>query len=387
MRLYGVEHAAHMAATEIGVIPNEGMIDDIQQLPAGSVVALETTPEIIPSHARASFDYPEKTVAYWLPLIEACEARGHKLVHLDSLELQLMAAATKEARQALIAKLKGQPESAPSDPVEEMLAREEIFALDAVAKHTHGITREAVVFDNLAGASADIAVISANHADYLVATPEEQARRGLNIEDYLRVSIDPDELPPLEMWASVIARSSPHPIHQYISGNFPEQRSLAVREAIVRAHRAATTGRILPNGRPFYVGTWQPLCRTDGLFELYPDAHLVGPSWAGSGTIEDTLGTARFEGEFRPAGVRFEKRYDPKLSSDETIDETIIYEAERSSDDEYRGEWRAEGGKAKGEFVLRKASAPFEPSLVRPLNVMAEIEQRVKQLLEGQAAA
>ena len=94
---------------------------------------------------------------------------------------------------------------------------------------------------------------------------------------------------------------------------------------IQRYYDAITKNRITDKS-PHFIGTWDLKLEPKGLFELFIDS--VKKSGNGtcliSGTIEDCLGTATFEGCLSPKKIEFTKKYIPGKSSS-TLEERINY--------------------------------------------------------------
>jgi hypothetical protein len=241
-------------------------------------------------------------------------------------------------------------------PGSEQTVREICFAYDAVCKYMLLIAREETIFKQLQNTRPDMAVIGQAHADTLMLTPD--LKDSLGVDNYVKLTLDRQGLDSINL---LMAETQRVPTCQLVDPSGPDPQYLQETESISRTHRAVTESRITSGSEPQWVGSWEPSCRPRGLFEVF-DKSRPG-SQESSGTIEDVLGTARFRGELTQDKVIFLKSYIPSKTLDPAaLKGEVLYEAERQSDDEYRGEWRSEDGSFGGELVMKRGAEPlYEP--------------------------
>lgn len=371
MELYGVQHGhqtelAGIPITKIQGMPSEEMLERIRELPEGSLVGIETTPEVLSGIEDEGMYFSADQAAYWQAIVDACEERSHEIVFLDDFGIHKEIGRMLIAAKKLAMGLKKEIQNLSPEVIREI--RELIFALETMAEYKHFIKRERAIFEKMAVLDLDVAMIGITHGDFLALYPEfTQAK----IEEYWRGVYDdfPNDL----VRASLLMEYPEVHSHQRLEKSAPSLSQLKEREALQRTLNAVTKGRIVfdVDQEPTWTGSWRPECRAEGLFEVYPD---MGEDGTISGIIEDNLGTATFEGTFSEAEICFTKTYiTNKVLSPAAFKAPLLFRAQRANGDEYRGEYGIQnfGGNFEvyGKFVIKKDTGLYKPIDVENLDI------------------
>lgn len=370
LTLYGVVHGGHKRdlfgrrAGEISVTPSDGLLRDIDALPSDAIVGVEHFQEwyrdgrIVPpdpSPASPVSTYRTSDDAYWQRLLDAASRRGLRVAFLDDLptweEYLRMVQEVQEDLEERdeICYLLG--EGFYSSPEDESHAHQSltdiarrIYRKETEAEYIHGMRREEKIAEHIAGQPLSVAIVGLCHGDCFV-TGNDLQKRGVSLAAYHRESFSASDRRGDEVVQATLTRHG-----------VPDRSMPAARESLVRRHAVLQHGRIFPDRAARFVGTWDLRIPDHGFFKLYVD-QMNGETFTGS--IEDTLGSARCEGVLRDGAVRFTKRYDPDAILASGWPVPIVYEGRRLLDGRYEGTYRGQN-RGSAPFVMREqlTSAP-----------------------------
>lgn len=329
-RLYGVEHSVvaynFFSSEEKPVCPSGELIGKLSALPEGTLVGVEFSPE-----ARLPFrtlkdrlsDGREIRISpaskyYWRKIVAACERFKLQIVYLDDFATCKEAMEKSIEAEAYRQKLKDFSEqlrkegSIPSETDFVRDWREAGYRADIQAEYIFVVSREEKIIDNIKKTNPSIVIIERVHGDIIFLNRELLEAQGVSFEQYLRerASSSRDEIDYFKRLSS------------FIDGEEPDPSAVEERKLLERRYNAVTQWRVLPERKPDFIGTWSPELRNSGLFEIYVEERRGGGNI--SGTIEDTLGTASFVGEWDGENIRFIKEYYPGISGQSRL--PIYYE-------------------------------------------------------------
>lgn len=350
MELYGVHHGGDyhfggLSLAKMEVEPSYEMLEAIETLPKGSVIGIEAVDPQDLEDNPDNLAFGEEDLRYWQEIADVCQDSGHTIAYLDSFDIHKRAAQKRIDLRGLENTLeRGKYVITPG---QERTIAELIFSLGSQISYLHNVAREDHIIKKIDEARPAMAVVGLAHADYLMLNPDLLNR--FEVAQYWRVLLDA----PYITLGSIPLLGESMRVSQYPEQSPPDQSALRERELTTRTYHAATLGRIAVGFEPAWIGSWEPSNRPYGLFEVYPSS-------ATEGKIEDRLGTAGYTGEFNEDTIVFTKRYMSTTTLDPSaVLEDVIYEAHKSSDDEYRGTWITYG--VKGEFILRRGSYLYDP--------------------------
>jgi hypothetical protein len=189
------------------------------------------------------------------------------------------------------------------------------------------------------------ALVGYGHGDYFYLNRNRLRReRGIKIDSYSKEK-PPEYMLGLEYLmfddserTDVIADFEEIPV---IDGSV-----LAECDSIQRRYSAVVKGRILPERKPRFIGTWNPGCVPDGLFEMY--VRRKNRTGEFGRKIEDCLGTAGFTGKIGAHAVEFTKVYNHGAIHNGGLRYPIEYIGSK------------ENGVYKGTYSAQTASGTFE---------------------------
>lgn len=331
-RLYGVRHGGVETDNwgnrfEILVGPSRGLMKDLLTLPQGTRIGIEYSPEV--DQLREVKGHPisfgEGYEFYWDRIQRVARRNSLDVQYLDNIAFYVTQVEKILEAQALFERGSRRVEGNLNKHLGYMRAS---HRAGVEAEYAFQVEREDAILERIAELKPTVAIVGQGHGDVFVDRLEELSRRGITIGAYLA---EDSTLPTLSLEHPLYERAilNEHPI--------PERELVVQRELIERKHRAATMGRVLANGAPDFIGTWNLRIPAQGLFELYLDAN-------GDGRIEDILGTATAATVIDGDKVVFDKRYVLSDSSPTVIQGILHHAAEKDEDGKYPGTLIHRGG-------------------------------------------
>jgi len=342
-KLYGVAHGGcvqmggvslselfgQQEVGEIHMRPSVELISELAVLPVGAKIGLEEMQEQVVGNKVRDFvvvdgkhyELAMAGVSYWQALLDECLKRRLEPVFLDSFELlaqntrlRLDSAKLNSKANGVLkryAKRKGLtvencrfPERTMGRALEFVRSA---YALETEAEYMHIVGREGEILRKIAQTNPDVVIMGASHTDFFAARPEEVAKFGVKFESYARE--DFEEGLNVEVMLRYGERLHHVPI-RLIQNAQPQEELLVERDQTIRKHNAARFGRIFPERKPRFVGTWNRNIPAAGLFEVYMKSETETPEGRVIfGKIEDIIGTASFIGSLREEHIRFRKEY------------------------------------------------------------------------------
>lgn len=359
-KLYGIVHASQIRmggipldelfgcpdAGSITIIPSRELLREIRQLPKGARVGLEQPAELVNEHNILTdsikvdgkeYKMATKSVVYWQSIVNQCVANGLQPVFLDDTEF--IRASTRKREQARkLDRKSGQlyrkSKAIYGDKIPEHTRAKgiglirEAYRLEQEAWYINTIARESPILRKIAETKPYVVVMGAGHTDFFMANPEEIAKFGFKFESYAREAFE-EGLSAMALLAYSDGPLSMSP-PRLIQNAEPDRVSIASRNQIIRRYNAAVLGRIIPDGKPDFIGTWDLDIPARGLFEMYlaKDETKANGIREISGTIEDVIGTAAFTGTIASNTFNFKKDYDSIARQSGGIDGTLNYSAQ-----------------------------------------------------------
>jgi hypothetical protein len=370
-KLYGVEHGKSLELAGIRVAdfdakPGIELTKELISLPANTSVGIEHAPEL-----EMTFKMDNSSITtgvnsnYWIKIKNICESKNLNIVYLEDFPTyKKFAGKLMEKNNADEENLKNYADFHIKNPFKTTKEYEEdpevrkiirkSYKASVEAEYIFAIEREQKIFDKIAKYQPQIVILGKAHSDYAMLKPRELSSRKIPLGKYF---IEERYTTP---WFEDSKEFSDETTY-LIENPSPNKNELLDRELIKRRYRAATEGRIMTGKIPDFVGTWDITIPARGLFEIYLNKkdNLVG-------LIEDTLGTATFNGSITDKKAIFAKNYNQKKSSSDAIRDTIMY-AGNGSNDLYIGDFKVASGYAADRqmpFVMKKYSKSSGLNLV-----------------------
>ena len=335
-RMYGVVHGFRpdimgLFSQDHFLLPSAELEIDLLSLPKGSTIGIE---DFDPKEVRKEtykingepFLISKHSKAYWKRIKGVCGYCGLNIVYLDSFRIFKRAVA-KVAEMGC-----GDGFEAFSESFDRVLASGDLTAegyrAGIEAQYIFEVEREEEIIERLSELHPLRAIIGRGHGDVMVHMGKLLEGKGIRIGNYRREGYE-------VMYDLLSARNFTHLLPE----STPERQIILERELLLRKYRAVREGRILANKTPDYIGTWDVKCPMRGLFEIFMNKRAEVEQF--SGIIEDSLGTAHFEGEIDGQYASFLKTYDDSKSSSSAVKQPIYYEGELKN------------GKYEGEYSFR----------------------------------
>ncbi len=196
-------------------------------------------------------------------------------------------------------------------------------------KKIHHLDREDKLLGRIKGQLFDAVVAGLGHSDYWF---ENASSLGVNFDRYCTDVVDGHSHGVALMRFAENARPNPAQVYE--------------REVLKREIRLIESGRVVNTRDPDFVGLWDIQTPFHGYFEMFVDTR--GANGNISGTIEDLIGSATFEGIVSDGEIRFRKKY--IAHSPDALREEIDYVG-RKSGRFYRGNY--------GVSSWRRMRVPF----------------------------
>jgi len=258
---------------------------------------------------------------YWRRLIDFCGRHKLRVVYLDDfetfekvMEKRAEAETYKQRLRSFFERL----ESERSIYTETNYVREWMeagYRADVEAEYIFIVGREKKILENIQKTNPSIVVMGKGHGDIIFLNRGSLETQGISFGQYLReiAGLRNEEADPFEGWTiSAVMPEFDKKLPSFITYEGPDPSVVVERELLQRSYNAVTQMRILPERKPDFIGTWFPKLRSRGLFEVYIEERRDGGGI--SGTIEDILGTAGFEGHWNGQKISFKKNYDAQKS-------------------------------------------------------------------------
>jgi len=360
--LYGVMHGKSITVCEVPVIgfettPGKELINELLSLPPNTSVGIEHAPEL-----EKTFEVdgvPKKTIGnlYWMEIKKICEQQHLNIVYLEDfptfkkyVSKQMEKERLDEENLEKNAKFRKENPGKTTEEYEEDKEVRKIsrkaYKAEVEAEYIFTIEREQKILDKIAEYQPQVVILGGKHSGYIALRPKELTSRKISLGRYKT------EERPSVPWHEQ-SEECPSDISRLLQNPLLDKSELLYRELLKRRHRAVTRGRILSRGMPDYIGTWDLVIPSRGLFEIYVDKKDEI-----HGRIEDILGTAEFVGRIAENNAIFSKKYIPAKSSDEAAKDFMAYTAD-GTNGFYLGTFRVASGYANNKerpFGMRKFS-------------------------------
>lgn len=360
-RVYGTIHSFEQnffIHTQEGTVsPSQELLRDLNSLPEGSVVGIET---FDPKEVRRltkkvngqRFYLKKEDDFYWKIVENYCDARNLQVAYLDDFSTFRAYVAKqlewRQYRQEYEASLK---ERGGIGPAELAALADAAYRAAIETRYIHRVGREEKIIERIAKYHPQRVIIGRGHGDYLFSRPEALIRHRVSFGEYYREGwVDSQS----RMMAELMYdhKITPHRQAQLVDRT-PDPQELINREMLERAYRLITEGRVIADKTPDYVGTWDLRFPLRGYFEVYVNGQAKGGPL--SGIIEDCLGTADFEGEISENWVQFLKTYQKDNSTANAIKMPILYKGLRKNG-KYEGQFTCQGLDEDRGFILNEGT-------------------------------
>lgn len=327
--------------------PSRGLLAFLAAQPRGSTVAVDQFAEVPAEFSPAVNQYLIDSGPYRAALFAAIHNCGHTLLCIDDLSFitrqeTLLQRAFDMAPDGLHMYRADRP-SAECSGLSDPAQNQALYRLLVDAFYIRVIERTNFLIDAVVEAKPTVAILTPLVAPELYRRSHE---RGLPVESFNR------EIEVLDVYAP--DESTPH----FESKVFPDM-DVALPTTVQRARFAVDLGRILPDRTPDYIGTWRPSVPAEGLFEMYVTERRGDAIF---GSIEDSLGSAGFDGRITDNEVGFEKFYDDQAVRSGGISSEILYSGKKTGG-RYHGSYGAR--REQGDFWL----APFHPDIAASMRI------------------
>lgn len=347
-RLYGIEHGRSLTVggvvipdSDTPVAPSKELMRDLLNLPEGSSVGIELC-----SQFQAPFDVDgiEINVGfesnfYWRRVKRVCDMRKLNVVYLEDFDTY-----KKYVRKLLEARAFEQqawghyeenPDFFETDEAKQLAAKH--YVAEVEAQYIFIVEREGKIIDKIRETNPTIVILGKGHTDYLTQIQDDSYP--MPNAKYIREVVRPTP------WHWPEELQLPY---SRARADYKGEVDLAVlleRELLIRKYRALKEKRITDGTKPDFIGTWDLDLEARGLFEVFVEGSRFG------GRIEDTLGTAVFEGTVTDSEVAFVKVYDPEKSSQEVTTDPIRYVGNLVHG-KYEGHYEVANTPISGRFTL-----------------------------------
>ncbi|MDO8660363.1 MAG: hypothetical protein Q7K43_00600, partial [Candidatus Woesearchaeota archaeon] len=349
VKLYGVAHGVAINSLffseSISVNPAQELLDDLQRLPKGSKVGIEWFKEIdwseiqedvarliCAAKLQTAISYDQASYEYWEILLEKIQSLGLEPVFLENKKLWL------SYNHAIVDSVKGseaelfhEGESDRDYHLKLCEYNESRRKRILDSRKIHEIERDTHLLSAITKEELEVAIVGIGHSDYWFFNKKKiQEQTGLVFELYAK------QQPSRTSYTPTI----------FVRNAEPDSQILLERQSLERAIKLMEQGRIV-DAKPDYVGTWSHCEPSRGYFELFIQKRSGETI---SGTIEDLLGTARFEGKVNAHGITFTKKYVAAVA--EAVRGEIVYASTRT-------EKTSTGAEFYGLFNMHGMRGPF----------------------------
>ena len=349
-RLYGIEHGISLTVegipipgTETPIAPSRELIQDLLQLPKGSSVGIEFA-----SQFQAPFDVDGVEINagyesnfYWRRIKRVTDMAKLNLIYLEDFDTY-----KKYVRKLMEAKAFEQQASElylenadffETNGAKQLAAKH--YMADVEAQYIFVVEREVKIADKIRDTNPTVVILGKGHTDYL--TQNQSDANPIQGAKYTR------EIVFHRPWHWSEESQLPFERARVDYSGEVDRGILLDRELLERKYRALMQKRITQGEEPDFMGTWDVDCQPRGLFEIFVEGARFG------GRIEDTLGTALFEGTITDSEISFVKAYVREKSSHETAKDPIHYTGSLTNG-QYEGHYEVVNTHISGRFTLQK---------------------------------
>ncbi len=353
-KLYGVVHGFATVSLSGLHWPSPELLEDLASIPPTRIgieaLSRDDWKEIRMDLAIRGMQLPFERMPryssgindYWESLAAQCTQMGHYVICLDKKEpfLRYNRATVEAIKAVRFARFHdGEPES--SYLRRHYLFRENEQRKQIEARRIHEIERDKIILREIKQQEPKVAVVGLGHADYWMANQKQIfEQHGILFESYATESAQPGQRP--------IFRKNA----------VPDPRLVYERTSLERAIRLAQKGRITDE-TPDFVGTWEigVNAPSTGYFEMIVQRSDNGKV---TGTIEDCIGSAHFEGVLAQEMFCFTKVYTDSVA--DAAQGEIEYVAKRTGN-EYHGHFSAMGMQVPFYMIAAPKAKPIDLAL------------------------
>jgi len=370
-KMYGVIYACPITSPfslTIPLKPSIGMLREIEALPSGTRVGIETLSpkdctECDAALSKMGLHWDPGERKYWGRVRTIIDMFGLVPVYLDTPAQYAEHVRFGRARYRLMTM---RTKSRSTEQARKLDAK--IYRTDVESMFYFAFRRHAALIERIIAERPQVVILAIGHGDAIWTDQQEKKLKGFGVKDYSQEDL-PD-LSEMRQRLEVALISQPRMTEDEFSLHlaealgenrfvaYPEGVLDSARESARRRHRAITEGRVT-DGTPSYIGTWSMGMPAKGVFEMFIGARE--PDGDGGeyirGIIEDTLGTAAFSGHLSGTLVSFSKRYDKLAVEQGGARARIIYQGTRK-EKKVEGEFMMEGSGRAHAFEMQE----FEPN-------------------------
>ena len=346
--LHGCEFHSITGVRQACVIPSDGLISALKELPKGKIglewlsredwrvveddLEQKGRDAKIPDEMMPRFTH--EFDIYWGIVLGVCRKKGDEVLFLEDVDIW------KRYNKAIVDVAKIRAENVCSDWDENTLEGHKGivgYNINSWKKHLvvrkiHEIDRDLAFLEAIRRNNLDRAIVGLGHSDYWMANQQE-------ISDGLGISFD--------RYATEKLLSEHGVLRVDFSGDdIPNLESAYARESLDRMLRVVRSERISTK-KPDYIGIWDVADPLNGYFELFIEKR--DQSGVVGGGIEDCTGSAKFAGEINDGGLSFTKIYNVGQCVRAAIHDPIKYEHEGGRNGRYCGHFYVKDG-VLGDF-------------------------------------
>jgi len=333
----------------VSVRPSRALINELLNLPSRERVGLHT---IEPTERAAGLVIDGKSLKlfdssdYWREVLEACRDSQLAVTFLDDIKLHRKAIELFFSIQKNQENMQQKQREQQSD-IQDRLFKQAIYEAYVKADHAFTTERRDEMVRRIVEVQPRLVVAPQDFGDYFKSDPVDLGSKGVEVGEYLREEVLWNLLRPEE------------PVRAGLTKIMPPQGlpSLIMPVRLMeRQYSAVIQNRIMPEGKPNFIGTWDTICPSAGLFEIYVAREQDDVSY---GEIYDTAGEAKFQGILpkndQNSPIKFWKEYLPERSPGTKEYGPIIYQG-RFNQGICRGRFFTASGSLSGEFIMNPGS-------------------------------
>jgi hypothetical protein len=366
-RLYGVVHGGSVSTVfgdfAIRMRPNPEMLAHLSECPKGTRIAVEWFDPALEAEITGlgkkglTCGFSKDSGYYWHSVIDHCKSHDLAVVYLENREDFI-------AQASLARKVFQLEEKRGKKPVDALITARKLHSLRVEQEYTNSILREPSLINNLINATPEVGIMGVGHTVMIAQKLERNELPNLEVEVHLAEADLNFNLPGDQVYESIFQVSGLSGAHARRAigetlGDMVQPGKLtsmpntyllfANRKRLERQYKAAKTGRIT-GGQPNFIGTWDTKIPSRGLFEFFivkQDGEMV------SGTIEDTFGSATFNGRLTDRAVTFTKLYDDDAKSVGGSKSSLRYQSTGRVGNKFVGDITNGTGERIGIFEMK----------------------------------
>ncbi len=358
--LYGIVSGASLVnalGNSVGTVritPSIELRNELLQLPSGTRIGLGITGK--PEWAEVEEDlqqrlheahlspdaasYPASNSTYWTAVEQICCQREHQVVPLESKDVWKVynnaLVHLLQCRDRYREEVEFGSEGLEDNDQKIIVTQEDVYAAEIAMRKIYELDRDEALLTSIAKQNIDVAIVGVGHTAFWMYDSEAIAsRNGITFDSYCAEE-------PVNSFRA-------HPPVRFVRNPHPDASAIIGRDCLERTVRLLSTGRIIQDKTPTFVGIWDTVTPSRGYFEVFvgeeKDTRL-------SGTIEDCLGSAEFAGTLQGDAFEFTKKYTRAVPT--AIKEPIFYVA-RINNKAINGRYQARDGLAMPQFYMERA--------------------------------